>query len=129
MAPNFDASPGDVRERSALFDWLKDLDSKAQGLSPARSWLDYPYFMFARYPRLRPEIPEKESGRTNNETGYKSFLNMLSNQESKIANHEHGAHILQSLTPDPVVGAMSFAILECSSPRKCLTSFSFSRLL
>jgi hypothetical protein len=83
-----------------FFNWLAHLDSHALPLPQASSWLDYPYFMFARYPRLQPEIPEQKSARSNNEIGRNSFQKLLSDQESQIAGHENGAQILQGMTPE-----------------------------
>jgi hypothetical protein len=43
-----------MTSEQALFNTLADLDTLAATLPKARSWLDYPYFMFVRFPHLRP---------------------------------------------------------------------------
>lgn len=91
---------------SNLFNWLRDLDSREPSLSPARSWLNYPYFMFARHPRLQPKDG------ANVETGRRSFEKTLSDQESRMAKHEHGANILQGLTPEQQQ-QLSALVVDC----------------
>jgi hypothetical protein len=68
-------------------DTLADLDAKAASLPQARSWLTYPYFMIARYPRLRPAKDGQQFSRT------------LQNWEKKIASHADAKRALENLTP------------------------------
>ena len=47
---------GAPRENWADRNWLAELDAKAAQLPRATKWLyQYPYFIFARYPQLRPK--------------------------------------------------------------------------
>jgi hypothetical protein len=75
------------RERE-LFNTMADLDAQAATLPKARSWLTYPYFMFARYPHLRPL---KNGG---------TFWQKLEAWENRIESDSKAARALADLNPD-----------------------------
>ena len=68
-----------------FFDTIADLDKRAATLPKARSWLNYPYFMFARYVHLRPK---KES---------KVFSKTLETWEDRIASDPEAKRALETL--------------------------------
>lgn len=77
---------GGGRTTARPFNWLKNLDEKANTLTRAGSWLQpYGPFMLARYPNLRPEpIAEK----------------LFAEWESRIANHSETTVCLDGLNSE-----------------------------
>jgi hypothetical protein len=75
------------RERE-LFNTMAYLDAQAATFPKARSWLNYPYFMFARYPHLRPS----NNGR--------AFWQKLEEWENRIESDSKAARALEDLKPD-----------------------------
>jgi hypothetical protein len=71
-----------------LFSTLADLDVRATTLPRARNWLNYPYFMFARYPHLRPLM----SGKT--------FWQRLGTWEHRIESDSKARRALADLEPE-----------------------------
>lgn len=67
---------------------LAELDARAATLPRARSWLNYPYFMFARFPHLRP----LKNGKT--------FWQKLEEWENRIESDSKAARALADLNPD-----------------------------
>jgi hypothetical protein len=75
------------RERE-LFNTMAELDARAAALPKARNWLNYPYFMFARYPHLRP---------SNND---RTFWQKLEEWDNRIESDSKAARTLADLKPD-----------------------------
>lgn len=76
---------GGFTKHQAWFDTLADLDAKASTLQQARGWRAYPYFMFARYPHLRPAGDDK------------AYQHTLKAWESRLASHPEAKRALEQL--------------------------------
>lgn len=92
---SFPPEPSNPAQDPALFNWLADLDSRAVDLVQGTSWLNYPYFMFTRYPGLQPAASGRNAG-----AGRMSFLRKLADQEVRMTTHKHGNRIFQGLTSE-----------------------------
>jgi hypothetical protein len=99
------------------FDWLTDLDSRAAELPRADSWLQYPWFMFVRYPHLIPEIAEQKYLAWQVETGATTIAFQLEGQIGRIAGHEHGCQILEDLTANQR-SQLAALVIDCLSEFK-----------
>jgi hypothetical protein len=64
------------------------LDARAAALRKACNWLNYPYFMFARYPHLRP---------SNND---RTFWQKLEEWDNRIESDSKAARALADLKPE-----------------------------
>jgi len=81
------------------FNWLADLDRRAPKLVRATSWLNYPCFMFARYPRLQPSVgPAPGPTSKHPEAGLETFQSLLTRWGQKIADHEEARRVLDGLS-------------------------------
>lgn len=83
-----------------LFNWLAALDSCADQLKPARSWLAYPFFMRVRYPSLWPATSAEDPNPRMLAVMREMFIGELTKQEARIASHKKGTAILRGLTAD-----------------------------
>lgn len=107
------------------FDTIADLDKKAATLPKARNWLNYPYFMFSRYPHLRPSKDDKV------------FLRTLRRWEERIASHAEARHVLEDLGPAhseqlaallvDVIADLEMSRNKISRPRKTFIKAAESR--
>jgi hypothetical protein len=79
--------------------WLRKLDVRARRLPRAANWLNYPLFMFARYPRLQPRVVIRSDRyvRSQVETGRETFNRVLATWEDRIRNHELARRVLEGL--------------------------------
>ena len=82
--------------------WLAQLDAKAGKLPRAKDWLgEYIYFMFARYPHLRPKpVSRNNRSRSHWRGGFQSFCQTLALWERKIAADKKAKRALQGLDAD-----------------------------
>ncbi len=82
--------------RHGPFNWLKELDSLAAGLPRAKRW-DYEYFLFARYPHLRPGDSPNWKRQFHLEGSRIAFEEQLSEWERRIAEHSEAGRVLDGL--------------------------------
>lgn len=81
--------------------WLEPWDWLAEDLPRASDWLQpgYAYFIFARYPHLRPIRPNRdEAKRSAWETGRREFWQTLDQWRERIENHPKAARLFEGLT-------------------------------
>lgn len=85
--------------RGKPFDWLRDLDKRASRFPRAQHISEYPLFLFARYPRLRPGlIRRKRLDEGLYEAGYELSAQLFWQCEKQVEKHAERA--LRNLTPD-----------------------------
>ena len=98
-------APKASTDRPRFLNWLKELDKAAAGLPVANDWIDYPFFMFIRYPRLQPDVPTRDA-----EFAY--ILRSTTRLESEIANHEEAKRALKGLkvSQRPQLAALVLAL-------------------
>jgi hypothetical protein len=77
------------------FNWLDDYDEKARDFEQARDWMEYSFFAFARFPRLRPA--DKNSFCT---TGRQWFEKALAHYDREISRHTKANRALHDLSDD-----------------------------
>lgn len=77
--------------------WLEALDSLSTRLPRARSWINYPYFFFARYPQLQPADSADRKHQLHLEIGRKTFQEELQKWESRFAGNEIACRVLEGL--------------------------------
>jgi hypothetical protein len=95
------AGPGRyTRPDSSLFNWLKDLDERAEELPPAEGWWTYPLFLFARYPSLRPSASEARRFDDCFVGCGDGQARLVSHWEKRIQDHPIAGAVLEGLTPD-----------------------------
>jgi len=81
--------------------WLVSLDHFAATLPRAEHWLEYPYFMFRRYPDLQPTpISAPKYRKVNFQSGRRVFEETIARWEERIAAHEKASRTLNELSPD-----------------------------
>lgn len=82
------------------FNWLDWFDGEAKKLPPATSWLGYSYFMFARYPRLRPVVLKAPNrSQLNLHAGHRAFRESLSEWLRQIQASREARDVLTGLSP------------------------------
>lgn len=88
-----------TRAIAGPFNWLEDLDKKAETLPRASSWLgSYWLFMLARYSRLRPtSIPGNAHSSIMCEAGERSAADEFEAWESRIAGSSDAVVCLKGL--------------------------------
>jgi hypothetical protein len=87
-----------ARTLGAVRNWLEELDARARDLPQARSWVNYPYFMFSRYPWLRPERPRADIRRQLTfKSNRKAYEATVHEWKRSIAQKENGIRILSKL--------------------------------
>lgn len=82
------------------FNWLKRLDKEAPKCPRARSWGNYDYFVFARYPHLQPKADPGDSTRKALGGGPGGFCDTLVKWGAKIFQIRGGRLTLKGLNPD-----------------------------
>ncbi len=88
--------------------WLNELDDLEPRCPRAQDWHEYSYFMFARYPRLRPRLPAKRRSKGSAavardprrlllESCRETFERQLSSVERGIKEHDVARRVLDGL--------------------------------
>jgi hypothetical protein len=80
--------------------WLQQLDLEAKKLPRAQSWLEFPVFMFARYPLLQPKRLKTGDRKRRSliETGFNTFNKVVGNWEKRISEHSEACRAIRGLT-------------------------------
>ncbi len=108
LRKNISGSPPTKAADSRWTNWLKELDDLEPRCPRAQDWLAYSYFMFARYPRLRPRLPAKrrrkgsaalasDPRRLLLESCRETFERQVSSVEKGIKEHDVARRVLDSL--------------------------------
>ncbi len=77
--------------------WLKLTDAIAVTLPRARSWINYPYFFFVRYPHLQPADSADRKHQLHLEVCRETVQEELHKWESRIEKDENARQVLKGL--------------------------------
>lgn len=88
-------------DKKGRINWLEVVDSVSAKLPRARSWINYPYFYFARHPQLQPLDSVDRKHQLHLEICRKTFQEELQKWESRIAGNEISCRVLEGLDSRP----------------------------
>jgi hypothetical protein len=81
--------------------WLTSVDERAAILPRAAHWLEYPYFLFARYPDLQPApVSQPKYRKIDFQSGRRVFEQALIKWEERLATHDKASRCLDKLSAE-----------------------------
>jgi hypothetical protein len=102
-----------ARQREPI-NWLEVVDSASRWFPRARSWINYRYFFFTRYPQLQPADTADRKRQLHLEVGRETFQEELEKWEICITKDKNARQVLEGLSNE-LRAQLAALMIDCTA--------------